>query len=86
MVAVTFLSDKPASLPSYFLSKIGTRDGFGGIMLCPKLLQKAYPSPVEPVDLYEVPPVAMTKASHVIWPLLVTNLKLPSFCLFIDLT
>ena len=70
-----FLSVSPARLPSKSLSKIGTSEGFGEIILCPKLFANTYPSPVEPVVGYDLPPVAITTISHSNFPfdVLTTN-------------
>ena len=37
----------------------GTKDGLGGIIVCPNVRAKVSPSPVEPVRGYDLPPVAM---------------------------
>ena len=41
---------------------IGTKEGRMSVILCPTSAASIYPSPVEPVAGYDLPPVAMTTA------------------------
>ena len=62
-----FLSDKPIiSLTNFSSVKTGISDALGSIIVCPACFANLYPSPVEPVLGYDLPPVHIITLSAVI--------------------
>ena len=64
---------------------IGHRALFVSMMLCPNDLANLYPSPVEPVEEYDLPPVAITSLSASYFLLSVKTINL-SFSFLISFT
>lgn len=65
----------------YFLEQ---EMGKSSVTLWPQFLAKRYPSPVEPVEGYEIPPVATTTASAVIFFPLASRTPFISLSLLIN--